>query len=146
MSIPASSREYEGRLLFCKPGYGWGWSRLDKSDDDAFVDFAEVDRAGPFHIRVHRFFSFQAELRGIVGRVEQSGHMFDGMWAATWTMIVGEFDFVQKLCHRWDIELGPVEPSGDDRPEIRGASPIYSGYGILAVSQDALDRFFQSLR
>lgn len=146
MSLPISSREYVGRLLCFKPGYGWGWSRLDKSGDEAFVDYAEVERAGSFYIRIHRFFRFQGELRGAVGRVEQPGHMFHGMWAATWTMLVGEFDFVEKLCHRWDIELGPVEPSGDDWPQIDGVSPAYSGYGILAVSQDALARFFESLR
>jgi hypothetical protein len=140
MSLAPSSRSYEGQLLCYRPGYGWGWSRLDKGGDDACVDYAEVDRAGTFKIRVHRFFTYQGELRGIVGRVEQPGHMFDDMWAATWTMIVGEFDFTERLCHRWDIELGPVEPSGEDWPHIRDTSPVYSGYGILALAHGPTTR------
>ena len=144
MSLATSSLSYEGQLLCYRPGYGWGWSRLDKSGDDVSVEYDEVESAGAFHIRVQRFFSFQGELRGIVGRVEEPGHMFNGLWAATWTMLVGDYDFVEKLCHRWDIELGPVEPSGDDWPQIRDASPIYSGYGVLAVSQDAVVRYFES--
>jgi len=141
MSLATSSRDYEGQILCYTPGYGWGWSRLDKSGDDAAVDYVEVDRAGPFHIRVHRLFSIQGELRGIVGRVEQPGHLFDGLWVATWTMMEGDFDFVSKLCLRWDIELGPVEPSGDNWPEFRDASPVFCGYGVLAVSHEAAARF-----
>jgi len=143
MSLPASSREYEGQLLCYKPGYGSGWSRLDKSGNDALVDYAEVEAAGVFHIRVGRFFFFRGELRGVVGRVEQPGHMFDGMWAATWTMLVGDFDFTRRLCPRWDIELGPIEPSGEDWPRIREASPVYAGTGILAASQDAVMRYLE---
>ena len=93
MSLPQSSRDYEGQLLCFEPRYGWGWYRLGVSDGDRHLDCAEVDAAGPFHIRVHRFFDYEGEPRGLVGRVEQAGHLFDGLWAATWTMVVGAFDF-----------------------------------------------------
>ena len=146
MSLAVSSRNYEGQLLCYQPGYGWGWYRLDKTGDDAVVDYAQVDRAGAFHIRVHRFFSIQAELRGIVGRVEHPDHMFDQMWTATWIMVVGEWDLTVRLCPRWDIELGPFEPSGDEWPQMREASPVYSGHGVLGVSRQALSRYFESLR
>ncbi len=138
MSLPESSRSYEGQLLCYVPRYGWGWSRLDLPSDEAQVDYAEVDRAGPFHIRVHRFFEFRGRLRGLVGRVEQADHLFEAMWVATWVMHEGEFDLTENLCCRWDIELGPTEPTGDDWPEIRGVSPVYLGYGTLAVSADAV--------
>lgn len=137
MSLPPSSRDYEGQLLCYKPCYGWGWSVLNTSEADANVDYAQVDRAGAFHIRVHRFFSFKGELRGIVGRVEQTGHMFDGLWTTTWTMIVGDFDLTNNLCGRWDIHLGPCAPSGEDWPEMPDTSPVYNGYGVLAVSHSA---------
>jgi hypothetical protein len=123
-----------GHLLCYKPRYGWGWCRLDTRHSGAHLDYAEVDRAGPFNIRIHRFFAFQGELRGIVGRVEQGGHLFDGLWVMTWTMLVGEFNLTDNPCDRWDIELGPSEPSGDDWPQMSDASPAYSGYGVLAVS------------
>ncbi|OWK40930.1 hypothetical protein FRUB_04822 [Fimbriiglobus ruber] len=116
------------------------------SDDERFIDYAEIDAAGVFHIRVQRFFDFQGEPRGLVGRVEQAGHPFDGLWAATWTMIVGEFDFVEKLCPRWDIELGPTEPRVDDWPVPPDTPPAYAGHGgTLAVSQTAITRFLEKM-
>src|SRR4051812_13216729 len=87
VSLPESSRDNVGRLLCFGPLHGWGWFRLDTGGDKAPTDYGEIDTAGPFHIRVRRFFTFQGELRGIVGRVEQPGHLFDGWWAATWTML-----------------------------------------------------------
>lgn len=138
MSLDPRCLDFKGKALCCKPYYGWGWSRLDKTDEFVAVDYSQVDRAGTFYIHIHRFFSLQGELRGVVGRVEQTGHLFDGLWAVTWTMIVGQFDFTERLCHRWDIELGPAEPVGDDWPHIRGVSPIYSGFGVLTASDDVL--------
>lgn len=144
VSLPQSSRDYEGHLLCFKPLHGWGWYRLGVSDDERFINYAEIDAAGEFHIRVHRFFDFEGEPRGLVGRVEQPGHLFDGLWAATWTMVVGEFDFVERLCLRWDIELGPAEPQGDEWPATPDTPPAYGGHGgVLAVSHAAITSFMQ---
>ena len=109
MSLPESTRDHAGRLLYFEPWHGWGWFRLGADGGKESIDYGEVDRAGAFRVRVRRFFTFEGELRGIVGRVEQAGHLFDGLWAATWTMLVGEFDLTDNLCWRWDIELGPGE-------------------------------------
>src|SRR5262245_3162050 len=141
MSLPPSTRDYEGQLLCYEPRHGWGWYRLAVSDDNRFLDYAEVDAAGAFHIRVHRVFDIEGEPRGLVGRVEQPGHLFDGLWAATWTMIVGQFDLVERLCLRWDVELGPTEPKRDPWPEAPDTPPAYGGYGVLAVSHAAIKRF-----
>jgi hypothetical protein len=143
MSLPESSRDYEGQLLCFGPRYGWGWFHLDTDRGKVPMDYGEVDRAGAFHIRVHRFFTFQGELRGIVGRVEQAGHLFDGMWATTWTMDVGEYNLVDNLCWRWDIELSPSEPRGEDWPAEPDAVPAYFGYGgVLAVSHAAIEAWW----
>ncbi len=141
MSLPESTRDYEGQLLCFQPSYGWGWYRLDTDGSKGpILDYTEIDQAGAFHIRVHRFFSFQGELRGIVGLVEQPGHFFDCLWATTWTMLVGDFDLTEKLCWRWDLELGPNEPSGDDWPSEPNSPPAYFGHGgVLAVSLDAIE-------
>lgn len=126
------------------PRYGWGWSHRDSAGNDTPADYAEIDEAGEFHIRVRRFFAFQGELRGVVGQVEQSGHLFDGLWAVTWTMIVGEFDLTDRLCTRWDIELGLNEPSRDDWPV--SAAPVYCGFGgVLAASLGAIARYSSGL-
>jgi len=140
VSLPESSRDYEGQLLCFRPFFGWGWSRLDAGGSWASLDYTEVDRAGDFHIRVHRFFTFRQERRGIVGRVEQAGHLFDGLWAAAWTMIVGDYDLTVNLCGRWDIQLGPSEPCGDDWPAEPLAGPAYFGNGgTLGASRSVID-------
>jgi hypothetical protein len=109
------------------------------------MDYGEVDRAGSFQIRVHRFFSFQGELRGIVGQVEQPGHLFHGLWAATWTMLVGEFNLTDKLCWRWDIQMSPSEPVGDDWPDEPDTAPAYFGLGgSLGVSHDAIETWWDA--
>ena len=140
MSLPESSRDYIGQLLCFEPWHGWGWSHLDAAVGKVSTDYGAVDAAGSFHILVRRFFAFRGELRGVVGRVEQAGHLFDGMWAATWTMLVGEFDLVENLCWRWDIELGPSEPGGEEWPTEPSTPPAYFGTGgVLGVSQGAID-------
>jgi hypothetical protein len=110
-------------------------------------DYAEVDAAGAFHIRVDRFFDFEGTPRGLIGRVEQPGHLFEGLWAATWTMCVGEFDFTERLCLRWDIELGPTQPRwADGWPVAPDMPPAYAGYGgVVAVSDAAIERFYEAM-
>jgi hypothetical protein len=145
VSLPVSSREYEGQLLCFEPRHGWGWFLAGVPDAERHLDYAVVDAAGAFHIRVHRFFDFEGMPRGLVGRVEQPGHLFDGLWAATWTMNAGEFDVVENLCLRWDMELGPTEPRfADGWPVTPDAPPAYAGFGgVLAVSHAAIKRFYE---
>lgn len=140
MSLPESSLDHVGKLLCFKPMYGWGWFQLDSNREKAPTDYAPIDKAGDFPIRVQRFFSYQGELRGIVGRVEQTGHLFDGLWIVTWTMLVGEFDFTERLCWRWDSELSPHEPTIDEWPTAPEIQPAWFGFGgVLAVSQAAIE-------
>lgn len=142
MSLPHSVREYEGQLVCFEPWHGWGWFRLGVNEEDHFLDYAIVDAAGVFHIRVVRFFDYEGEPRGLVGRVEQAGHLFDGLWAATWTMCVGEFDLVERLCARWDIELGPTEPRIEGWPIPPDTPPAFAGHGgVLAESHAAILRW-----
>lgn len=142
MSLPPSARDYAGQLLCFEPWPGWGWYRLGVNHEDSPLDYAEVDAAGVFHIRVHHFFDFEGALRGLVGRVEQQEHLFDGLWVATWTMLVGKFDFVERLCWRWDIELGPTQPRVEGWPVAPTTPPAYGGTGgVLAVSQTAIAKF-----
>ncbi len=140
MSLVESVRGYEGQLLCFVPWHGWGWFRLGAGGDKVPLDYGEVDRAGAFHVRVRRFFTSRGELRGIVGQVEQAGHLFDGLWAAAWTMLVGGFDLTDNLCWRWDTQLGPGEPGGDDWPAEPAGPPAYFGTGgVLAVSRGAIE-------
>jgi hypothetical protein len=61
------------------------------------------------------------------------------LWAATWTMLVGDFDLTDNLCWRWDMDLSPHEPGGDEWPPEPTAPPAYFGTGgVLAVSPEAI--------
>jgi hypothetical protein len=136
LSLPETIRGYAGKLVYFIPWYGWGWFTLDTAGGEQVpTDYGEIDKAGTFQIRVHHFFSFHGELRGVIGKVEQPGHLFDGFWAVTWTMLVGEWDLLESLCWRWDMQLGRSEPSGNEWPDEPKTPPAYFGYGgVLSVS------------
>jgi hypothetical protein len=143
VSLPPSVREFEGHLVCFEPWRGWGWYRLGVSEENRFLDYALIDAAGVFHIRVRHIFDVEGQPRGLIGQVEQVGHLFDGLWAATWTMCVGEFDLVERLCERWDIELGPSEPRMEaEWPVPPDTPPAFAGHGgLLAVSHAAIKAF-----
>ncbi len=115
MSIAVPAEKYVGQLLYLKPGYGWGWHG---ADDGEQVDYAPIDAAGGCRARVLRFFTWRDEVRGVVGKVEYPGHPFDKLWIVCGAMIQGEHDFTEHLCLRYDLELGPQEPSKDEWPRI----------------------------
>ena len=137
----ATPERYVGGLLYLKPGYGWGWRCTDGDAPPAGLNYDIVDQAGPFRIRVNRFFVFRDEVRGIVGTVEQEGHFLNGYWAACGEMSAGVHNFTDQLSIRCDLSIGPAEPSGE-WPMVRSCSPIYDGYGILAEDEDAIIRYW----
>jgi hypothetical protein len=69
--------------------------------------------------------------------------LFDRLWIATWTMLVGEFDLTDNLCWRWDSELGPSEPRIEDGwPISPDTPPAFAGHGgVLAESHVAIRLF-----
>lgn len=136
----AAPERYIGGLLYLKPGYCWGW-RCTDGDAPAGLNYDIVDQAGPFHIRVKRFFVFRDELRGVVGTVEQEGHFLNGYWAACGEMSAGVHNFTDELSIRCDLSIGPAEPSGE-WPMVRNCSPTYDGHGILAEDEDTISRYW----
>jgi hypothetical protein len=57
----------------------------------------------------------------------------------------GEFDLVERLCDRWDIELGPTEPRIEaEWPVPPDTPPAFAGHGgVLAVSHAAIRAFLE---
>lgn len=137
----AAPESYVGGLLYLKPGYGWGWHRADGSAAPVLFDYEIVDWAGPFHIRVNRFFVFRDELRGVIGMIEQEQHFLHGYWTACGEMSAGVHNFTEDLSIRCDLSIGSAEPSGE-WPLVRNCSPIYDGYGILAEDEDTISRYW----
>jgi len=140
MAIEADPKSYVGSLLWLRPTYGWGWVRLD--DPEQTIDYSAIYR-GDFGVRVQSFFFFKGELRGLVGRVEQVGHQFNDQWIVCGEMHAGTHDFDNRLCLRWDLDIGIGVPYGE-WPEIAPGGPIIHGSGILALSSDHIDWYYKA--
>jgi hypothetical protein len=135
MGLEESCKSYEGGVVAVKPVYGWGWSRLDAPEIPVPAQVNGVAR--PFHCRIKGFFYFQGELRGAVGKVEELGHLYDGLWAVFSTRAVGAYNFVDRLPY-CDVQIGSVEPTGE-WPEFTSCSPIVNGYGFVGVSLGSIE-------
>jgi len=86
----------------------------------------------PFHCRVKDFFYFQNELRGCIGRIGESGHIYDGLWVVFYTRIIGTHNFIDNLPY-CNIQIGAVVPVGE-WPEFTSGSPIIDGYCFVGDS------------
>ena len=129
MGLEENCKTHLGKLIAAKPEYGWGWSRLDAPEIPVQAQINGVPF--PFQCRIERFFDFRGELRGFVGRVEQTEHIYDDLFVVIYTRIVGTFNFTDNLPH-CDIQLGADKPSGEF-PEFSG-SPIVNGYGVVGAT------------
>lgn len=139
MGFERSCKCYEGSLVAVKPVYGWGWSRLDAPEIPVPAEVNGVP--SPFHCRVKEFFSFQVELRGAVGRIEELGHIYDGLWVVFSTRVIGIHNFIDQLPH-CDVQIGPVVPVGE-WPEFTSGSPIVNGYGFVGASLRHIEEMMQ---
>ena len=132
MGLDETCKTYLGELIIFKPEYGQGWSRLDAPDIPVPAQINGVPF--PFHCRIEKFFDFHGELRGFVGRVEQTEHIYDGLRVIINTRVVGTFNFTDAL-PRCDIQLGTVEPSGEF-PQFVSGSPIVNGFGVVGATSE----------
>src|SRR5262249_16647144 len=130
MWLDESSKEYQGGLVVVKPVYGWGWSRMDDPEIPVPAEINGVPR--PFHCRIQDFFYFQGELRGAVGVVEESGHIYDGLWVIFYTRVIGDFNFGNNSPY-CNIEIGADAPVGE-WPEFTSDSWIVNGYCFVGVT------------
>jgi toxin ParE1/3/4 len=135
MGLDPSCFRYLDKLLAVRPIYGWGWSRIDAPDIPVPAEVNGVPF--PFSVRVQRFFHYEQELRGAVGRIEEPGHLYDAMHLVFFTRLLGTFDLFEHAAH-CDIEIGSDEPTGD-WPEILTGAPIVRGYGIVGESFTAIN-------
>src|SRR5262245_20506540 len=130
MPLQEACTSFLGDLLVVKPVYGWGWSRLDAPEIPVPAEINGVPR--PFHCRVREFFYFRNELRGAIGTIEESGHIYDRHCVIFWTRTIGMHNFIDSLPY-CNVEIGSVAPVGE-WPEFRSGSPMINGYGIVGAS------------
>lgn len=124
-----------------RPIYGLGWHRID--DPAAIVDYAPIYFSGDFAVRVEEVFSFDGELSGITGRIHAPVHPFDECRAVCETLHAGEYNLRDRLCIRWDLQIGRGGLQGE-WPQMNSGEPIWGGYGIVAESGAMIDRWFES--
>ena len=60
-------------------------------------------------------------------------------------MHIGEWDFKENLCWRYDLQIGQRPPEGE-WPRINKGSPLYFGHAIVAESQEWIDKFHKKER
>jgi hypothetical protein len=138
MPLAEKSRLYKGRIVWIKPIYGWGWSRLDLTGPTSAVDYSTVERAGLLSCRIEEFFETKSQLQGFIGRLEESATVFSASWIVATVMAEGLYDFTENLGSRYDLELGNNSPTGDP-PHIRSNEPVYGGFGIVGDSPERFD-------
>lgn len=131
-----SCDNFVGKDLICLPTYGSGWFR---SDLEQAADFDIIACAGHFTLCLEGFFYYGARRNGIYGLVVQPGHIFDGLSVEGTIMQYGEFGFEESLCHRIDLEIGPVFPSKRGMAMTQG-SPRYHGSSIVADQLATLEK------
>jgi hypothetical protein len=125
--------EYIGELLWIRPYSGWGWAHYVEGNKVP-VDYSVIDAAGPFQIRIDQFFVSHRQVRGVLAQVAQPGHLFHGLYVVGATMVVGEWNFTDKLCWRYDMEIGSTPPQLGEWPRIVEGRSIWRGHGIIAES------------
>jgi hypothetical protein len=130
MALEASCQSYVGSLIAVKPVYGWGWTRHDAPEIPVPDEVNGVPHR--FHCRVIEFFYFRDQLRGAVGKVEEPGHLYGGLWIVFSTRVVGIYNFTDRVPY-CDLQIGTVAPAGE-WPEFNSGSPIVNGYGFVGAS------------
>lgn len=136
MGLKIEPEEFLNRLVLVQPQYGWGWSLLDgQTQDAAPIDFQSIHDAGAFRIKIKRFFSYNNELRGFCGKIEEPRHKFDGLWIVCSTRVVGDFNFTDNPCPGYDVQISSVEPQGIEWPKIPQGNPLYMGYGSVNLQE-----------
>ena len=125
--------EYIGRLLYLEP---IDYSRWRHSDDaNNSIEFAQAQTLGGCHIRVKYFSTLYRgnSWRAIVGKVEQPGHLLNGLWISCSVNYRGYFDFSGRLRKSW-CRVGPERPAAP-KFYIPSGFPFYEGAGVVAENE-----------
>ncbi len=131
--------EFAGKIIYCRPSLEMGWLRLDATGVRP-LSGARLEFPQPFRLRALDFFSVAGKPRGVLGRVAEPGHPFDGLFVVAGTGEGGPFGLENHLCTRWDIEVGEGPIFGEGYRRIELVSQVHTGFGVISSSQAALDQ------
>ena len=123
--------EYIGRLLYLEPTERPGWKQLNVSDNPA----ESPQPPDGFGVRVRYFLTLRSDNAwcGLVGTVEQEGHLFDRFWIGCVVNYQGYPNFIDRLRNSW-CRIGPDRPK-EPTLYIPSGLPFYEGSGILGESK-----------
>lgn len=127
MGLTPDCRSYVGRTVLIAPFYGWGW---DFGSQARYTSYDDVDRAGPFHAVITRFFEWEGELRGGIGTVQERGHALDGLRVAFSTRHVGEWNFTSQP-GQYNVTVGAEELETAEGWLHAGGSGTMQGYASI---------------
>jgi hypothetical protein len=129
-----SVERYVGELIKAKPldMLQALWIHLD-SKQIIYANQREIYGKN-FCVRINRFWDYLGRRYGGIGRVEDTGHVFQGFWVIFKIMAVDKHNFRDQR-HAFDVNLGPNEPIlwRDRWPRLETGIPRLSGIAQLTV-------------
>lgn len=128
--------EYIDRLLYLEPSERANWKQGTAQDSVADVSHPQV--VSGFHVRVKYFLTLHREnaWNGLVGTVEQEGHLFDRLWFGCSTTYQGYPNFTDRLRRSW-CRIGPGRPR-EPAFYIPSGLPFYEGQGVLGETKSII--------
>jgi hypothetical protein len=108
-SLDDSTESFVGQTLVVRPFHGYGWTEASAESRE----FSHRSIAAPelFVVRLERLWGTGDDARrGGVARVENPGHLLDGMWLVFSTRHEGIWNFTDRL-GVYNVDLSSIEPS-----------------------------------
>ncbi len=124
-----------------KPVYGWGWTCLDAPEIRVPAEINGVPR--PFKCRITEFIHYQDNFIGAIGKIEETTHIYNGLWTFFYLRVSGVFNFTDKVGY-YNLEIGPSapeKPANKEWFEFTFGSPRINGYSIVAESLQQTENF-----
>jgi hypothetical protein len=142
MGLEDSCKNYKDKLILIKPVFGWGWT---SNKPDISIPNQVNGVPFSFYFRVKTYFYFENELRGAVGRVEDSNHIYNNLWAFFYNRNAGISNFTNKLPY-CNIEISLEYPEIRNKwYEFKRDSQIIIGYCIAGESVQAIAEYERNL-
>jgi hypothetical protein len=138
MPLSRSVISQKGKHLTVAPDFGYGWREYDPQRQAK-----KMDTPGNFDFLVEEFLESKGEIVAVLGRVSQSGHVFDGLELCAMPVPYVEIDFEKQLGN-YHLLLTPrrAHLTGTQAPPhfdsvAGGGCPEFRGYAASIKARSA---------
>lgn len=113
---------YIGKILWCRPFYGWGWASSKNGLGPRHTDYIPK----PFRFRLERICCFEDERRGGVGVIQEPGHLNNYFWIVFSLRHAGRGNFTDHVAH-YNISIAENPPVDNE-----------NGWPVSPLKQDSV--------